>query len=145
MSRFAHTSSPHIKNHYKRFRAHVQKAIRDAYWKHISKLFTLQTENTDPNCPRKNEKVEKVWSFVKSIKRCVWDHVLRENGIFRTDTVDKAKLCNKQFQSSFTRETHSDIRSKDSSPFTVMGDITVDLIMETFAGETYLFKPILIQ
>ena len=28
------SSSPDIKNHYKRFRAHVQKSIRDAYWKH---------------------------------------------------------------------------------------------------------------
>ena len=26
------SNSPDIKNHYKRFRAHVQKAIRDAYW-----------------------------------------------------------------------------------------------------------------
>ena len=29
------SSSPDVKNHYKRFRAHVQKVIRDAYWKHI--------------------------------------------------------------------------------------------------------------
>ena len=39
-------SSPDIKNHYKRFRAHVRKAIRDAYWKHLSissplKLMTM--------------------------------------------------------------------------------------------------------
>ena len=31
--------SPDIKSHYKRFRAHVQKTIRDAYWKHISNIF----------------------------------------------------------------------------------------------------------
>ena len=36
------SSSPDIKNHYKRFRAHVQKSIRDAYWKHRSYfLFSL--------------------------------------------------------------------------------------------------------
>ena len=32
------SSSPDIKNHCKRFREHVQKAIRDAYWKHISNI-----------------------------------------------------------------------------------------------------------
>ena len=30
------SSSPDIKSHYKRFRALVQKVIRDAYWKHTN-------------------------------------------------------------------------------------------------------------
>ena len=51
---------------------------------------------------------------------------LRENGILKTDTVDKANICNKQFQSVFTRETDSEIPSKGTSPFTPMGEITVD-------------------
>ena len=34
---------------------------------------------------------------------------LRENGILKTDTVDKANICNKQFQSAFTRETDFEI------------------------------------
>ena len=55
------SSSPDIKNHYKRFRAHVQKAIRDACWKHISNIFTLDTEIIDPDSPRKNEKAKKFW------------------------------------------------------------------------------------
>ena len=62
------SSSPDIKNHYKRFRAHAQKAIRDAYWKHISNIFTLDTEIIDPDSPRKNEKAKKFWSFVKRYK-----------------------------------------------------------------------------
>ena len=37
------SSSPDIKSHYKRFRAHVQKTIRDAYWKHISNIFSFET------------------------------------------------------------------------------------------------------
>ena len=53
------SSSPDIKNHYKRFRAHVQKAIRDAYWKHISNIFTLYMEIIDPDSPWKNEKAKK--------------------------------------------------------------------------------------
>ena len=47
------SSSPDIKNHYKRFRAHVPKAIRDAYWKHISNIFSFETDDNDPDCPRK--------------------------------------------------------------------------------------------
>ena len=51
---------------------------------------------------------------------------LRENGILKTDTVDKANICNKQFQSAFTCETDSEIPSKGTSPFTPMGEITVE-------------------
>ena len=47
------SSSPDIKSHYKRFRAHVQKVIRDAYWKHISGIFSFDTDSADPDCPRK--------------------------------------------------------------------------------------------
>ena len=36
------SSSPDVKNHFKRFRAHVQKVIRDAYWKHISNIFSFE-------------------------------------------------------------------------------------------------------
>ena len=39
------SSSPDFKNHYKRFRAHVQKVIGDAYWKHISNIFSFETES----------------------------------------------------------------------------------------------------
>ena len=47
------SSSPDVKNHYKRFSAHVQKLIRDAYWKHISNIFSFETESPDPGSPRK--------------------------------------------------------------------------------------------
>ena len=52
------SSSPDIKSYYKRFRAHVQKIIRDAYWKHFSNIFSFETENPDPDCPSKNKKVK---------------------------------------------------------------------------------------
>ena len=67
------SSSPDIKNHYKRFRAYVQKVIRDAYWEQISNIFSFKTESPDPGSPRKNEKANKFWLFVKSVKRRVWD------------------------------------------------------------------------
>ena len=112
------SSSLDIKNHYKRFRAHVQKTIRDAYWKHISNIFSFETNNPDPDCPRKNEKVKKFWSFVKSLKKDAFGITsLREN---------KANICNKQFESAFTREFDFEIPCKGASPFTPMGEITVD-------------------
>ena len=44
----------------------------------------------------------------------------------KTDTLDKANICNKQFQSAFTLESDDEIPSKGTSPFTAMGEITVD-------------------
>ena len=38
----------------------------------------------------------------------------------------KANICNRQFQSAFTRELDTEPQSKDTSPFTPMGEITVD-------------------
>ena len=67
-----------------------------------------------------------VTSFVKSLKKdAFWINSLRENGILKTDTLDKANICNKQFESAFTRESDTEIPSKGTSPFTPMGEITV--------------------
>ena len=44
----------------------------------------------------------------------------------KTDTLNKANICNRQFQSAFTRESNDEIPSKGTSPFTAMGEITVD-------------------
>ena len=38
--------------------------------------------------------------------------ILRENRILRTDTKEKANICNRQFQSAFTREGDSDTPPK---------------------------------
>ena len=51
---------------------------------------------------------------------------LRENGILKTDAKEKADICNRQFQSAFTYKGNSDPPSKGASPFSSMGDITVD-------------------
>ena len=55
--------------------------------------------------------MKKFWSFVKSQKDASGITSLRENGIFKTATIDKANICNKQIQSAFTRETDSEIPS----------------------------------
>ena len=41
------------------------------------------------------------------------------------DTLDKANICNKQFESAFTRKSDSEIPCKSTSPFTPMGEIKV--------------------
>ena len=80
-----------------------------------------------PIVPEKNEKAKKFWSFVKSLKKDAFGiNSLRENGILKTDTLDKANICNRQFESAFTRESDTEIPSKGTSPFSPMGEITVD-------------------
>ena len=51
---------------------------------------------------------------------------LGKTEFLKTDTLDKANICNRQFQSAFTRESDDEIPSKGTSPFTPMGEITVD-------------------
>ena len=53
------SKDPDVKIHYKRFRAHVQKVLRDAYWKYVSNIFTFENDSSDPNTP-KPEKIKKV-------------------------------------------------------------------------------------
>ena len=87
----------------------------------------LRRKTLIPTAPEKNEKVKKVWSFVKSLnKDAFWITTLRENGTLKTDTLDEANICNKQFQSAFTCESYSEIPCRRTSPFTPMGEITVD-------------------
>ena len=100
--------------------------MRDAYWKYVSNIFTFENDSSDPDTP-KPEKIKKFWSFVKSLKKDAFGIAsLRENGILKTDTKKKTNVCNRQFQSAFTREGDSDPPSKGASPFSPMGDITVD-------------------
>ena len=73
------------------------------------------------------KKAKKFRSFVKSLKNDAFGiNTLGENGILKTDTLDKANICNRQFQSAFTRESDTEIPSKGSSHFTPMVEITVD-------------------
>ena len=35
-----------VKIHHKRFRAHIQKVLRDAYWKYVSNIFTFENDSS---------------------------------------------------------------------------------------------------
>ena len=70
------SKDPDVKIHYKRFRAHVQKVLRYAYWKYVSNIFTFENDSSDPDTPKPEKIKKKFWSFVKSFKkRRVWDHL----------------------------------------------------------------------
>ena len=55
------------------------------------------SDSSDPDTP-KPEKIKKKLSFVKSLKKDAFGiALLRENGILKTDTKEKANICNRQF------------------------------------------------
>ena len=54
------SNDPDVKIHYKRFRAHVQNVQRDAYWRHVSNIFTFENYPSDPD----SNKSGKLRSFV---------------------------------------------------------------------------------
>ena len=55
-------------------------------------------QSSDPHIP-KPEKIKKFWSFVKSLKKDTFGITsLRENGILKTDSKEKANICNGRFQ-----------------------------------------------
>ena len=92
----------------------------------IGNIFTFENDPSDPHA-NKSGKIKKFWSFVRSLRKDAFGITsLRENGILKTDTKEKADICNWQFQSAFTHEADSDPPSKGSSPFSSMGEITVD-------------------
>ena len=60
------SSSPDVKNRYKRLTEHMFKRsslIRDAYWKHISNIFSFETESPDPDSPNKMKRQKSSKSF----------------------------------------------------------------------------------
>ena len=89
------SNDPDVKKHYKRFRAHVQKVERDAFWKHVSNIFTFENDPSDLDS-NNSGKVKKFCSFVKSLEKDAFRITsLRENGILKTDTKEKAYIFNR--------------------------------------------------
>ena len=62
------SKDPDVKIHNKRFRAHVQKVLRDAYWKYVYNIPTFENKSSDRGTP-KPEKIKKFWSCIKSLKK----------------------------------------------------------------------------
>ena len=60
------SKKPGVKIHYKRFRAHVQKVLRDAYWKYVSNIYTFENDSSDPDTP-KPEKIQKCFGHLSNL------------------------------------------------------------------------------
>ena len=46
------SKDPDVKIHYKLFRAHVQKVLRDANWKYVSNIYMFEKDSSDPDTPK---------------------------------------------------------------------------------------------
>ena len=78
------SNDPDLKNHYERFNAHTQKVDKDAYWKHISNIFPLVNDSSDPDS-NKTDVLGQVWYLIvwnpdlcrhitlREIR--IWDHI----------------------------------------------------------------------
>ena len=69
------SKDPDVKIHYKRFRAHVQNVLRDAYWKYVSYIFRFENDSSDPDTskPERYKSFGHLLNLLK--KRSVWDHI----------------------------------------------------------------------
>ena len=106
---------------------HMFKKSSEMHIGNIFPIYSLLRRKVLIPAALEKMKRQKVWSFVKSLKNDAFGiNTLRENGILKTDTLDKANICNRQFLSAFTRESDPKIPSKGTSPFTPMGEFTVD-------------------
>ena len=115
------SNSPHDLDKYKEFRSHIQKKIRDAHWKYVNDIFT-PTEDENPKATPK-----KFWSYVNSLRNGQNTiSSLRENGILRTDSKDKANILNNQFHSVFTEEGSGTLPQLGTGQYNKMKDIYVN-------------------
>ena len=77
----------------------VQKVLIDAF-----NIIAFENDSADTDSP-KHENIKRFWSFVKSLKKdALGITPLNENGILKTDTKEKANICNGQFQAVYTCE-----------------------------------------
>ena len=109
-------------SNYKQMRARVQKAERQAYWRHIENLIEIG----DPEKDQNPGKQKRFWSYIKSLRK---DNCgvapLKENGKMHADPKDKANILNRQYESTFTREDTSHIPQPRGEPCSPMPDIIV--------------------
>lgn len=84
----------------------VQKKLRQAYWTYVEDLVSPQEQPVPETPSRKDDSSKRFWTFIKHKKS---DNAgiagLKENGRLKTDSVHKANILNRQFQSVFTEKT----------------------------------------
>ena len=109
-------------SHYKQIRARVQKAERQAYWKHVENIIDIG----DPESDYRPNKQKRFWSFIKSLRKdSSGVSPLKENGKMHADPKDKTNILNRQYESVYTKEDTSHVPSPSGRPYQSMEGITV--------------------
>jgi hypothetical protein len=115
-NRAKHTHDPKDWHKYRDLKHLVQKRIRQAYWKYINDMISLEDDPTHKG----------FWSYIKRFKRdSVGISVLRSQGKSGTSPEDKAEMLNAQFSSVFVEEDTKHIPPMDGDPFPDMDPIKV--------------------
>ena len=70
----AQSKDPDVKIHYKRFRAYVQKVLRDAYWNTFPIYLCSRTIAQIPTLPNL-KRLKSFGHLSNHLKRRVWDHI----------------------------------------------------------------------
>ena len=95
-----------------KIRKEVQKLTKQSYWKWVRS-----------SCV---ESTKQFWGFIRKLKKdCTGIPALRENGKLVTDSVGKAEILNRQFDSVFTNEDSKIPDVTDSKSYPSMPDIIV--------------------
>ena len=116
-------------NNYKNFQRECKRTIRRAEWNYMNNIIEkgLKQKNNKP-----------FWQYIKSRRQ---DNIgiapLKENSTLYSDSVSKARILIKQFQSVFTPDDGSPLPQMDKLDCRPIEDITV-----TIPGVTKLLKNI---
>ena len=109
-------------SHYRHIKAKVQKAERQAYWKHVENIIDIG----DPESDHQPNKQKRFWSFIKSLRKDSSGVApLKENGKMHADPKDKTNILNRQYESVYTKEDTNNVPSPSGQPYQPMEEITV--------------------
>ncbi|MEW8288815.1 MAG: hypothetical protein AB2697_22780, partial [Candidatus Thiodiazotropha endolucinida] len=106
---------------YKQTKAKLQQADRQSYWQYVDNIIVVG----DPDQERQ-PKQKRFWAYIKSPKKDTGGIApLKDNGRLHADPTDKANILNRQYESTWTKEGHSNIPAPAGTPFPQMQDIKV--------------------
>ena len=85
-------------SHFRQMKAKVQRAERQAYWKHVENIIDLG----DPESDHRPSKQKRFWSFIKSLRKDSYGVApLKEKGKMHADSRDKTNILNRQYESVY--------------------------------------------
>jgi hypothetical protein len=103
----------------KKLKTLIQRNIRSAYWDYMNNIVCDKTEN-------KHGTTNKFWGFIKSLKNdSSGVSPLRENGILRNTSKEKADVLNRQFSSVFVNDKSSFMPQIEADPSPIMSPLHV--------------------